>query len=77
MLSRTWPYGTEKTGTVKIVDCGGWLYMPKWVVTVIGDDGEGYILTGTQHRIVPKENSRVVMRFTEGGPTGGYWEIVR
>jgi hypothetical protein len=41
MKTRTWPYGTRKTG--KVVGMG---VLKTAIVIVAGDDGECYILTG-------------------------------
>ena len=70
MIVRTWQYGTRKTGVV----CTWHQTKRDSVVLVTGDDGEGYILIG--ERTPVDAHQRVVIEFTRGGPTGGYWKIV-
>ena len=69
MQTRTWPYGTEKTVTVKGVD-------PRFVIC-IDQSNEGYVMMFVTHDINPVLNERVVVQFQRGGPAGGYWKIVR
>jgi hypothetical protein len=71
MNKRTWPYGTRKTG--KVVDMG---VLKTAIVIIAGDDGEGYILTGVLPDVCFR-GQQVTIEFTEGGPTGGYWKIVK
>lgn len=60
--------GTEKIVTVERI--GG------RVVFAVGDDKQGYILIGGDHAVHPEKGKRYIMRFTSGGPKGGYWRIV-
>lgn len=77
MLQKVVPYGTKMTGKVEGVDA---LNCPPHApnsVIVIGDDNEGYVMVRVTHAIVPRKGQRVEMQFCNGGPTGGYWKIMR
>jgi hypothetical protein len=74
MNTRTWPYGTLKKGWIVEI-----LHKVRFTAILIeGDDGEGYCLFQAPGSEVPDttKSHSVVMEFTEGGPTGGYWKIV-
>lgn len=87
MKTRTWPYGTEKEAVIH--DYGGRATIdhrpgkldPKDAIVVCEDvDGEGHVMVGVDHDIPLSGRmvgQRVVIRFVQGGPTGGYWKIVR
>lgn len=72
MLKRTWPYGTEKRGTVHSV----FRFAETDTVVIRGDDGEGYVLIGEKVKATVRDGDYVTYRFVEGGPTGGHWRIV-
>src|SRR5262245_54921631 len=69
MLYRTHPFGLEKIVTVDRI--GG------RIVFAVGDDNQGYVLLGGDHAVAPEQGKRYVMQFTQGGPHGGYWRIMR
>ena len=75
MLTKAWPHGLEKVVTVEHVDRldDGSLAF----VAAIDDQKEGFIMAFMKHDIEPVEGARVVIQFMRGGPTGGYWKIVR
>lgn len=79
MTARTWPYGTRKTGEVHVAEkcklpSGG-----SGSIVCVGVAGEeqAFVLIQNQTEPVPDEGSIVTIEFTQGGPTGGYWRIVK
>ena len=76
MTTRTWPYGTRKTGTVKFIVNRSRVSL--LVVEDSDDPKEAYLLLdGPGHFGGLEEGKPVTIEFTFGGPTGGYWEVVR
>lgn len=72
MTARTWPYGTRLKAEVIYV--GGLVVMAK-------DENEEVhtiVTVGMEmrHRFKPTEGDKVIMEFTQGCPTCGYWRIV-
>lgn len=68
-LLRTWPYGTTRKGKVVETSANAQL--------VIDENGLGHILVGGAGDATGKVGDTGVLRFTKGGPTGGYWKFHR
>lgn len=68
LIRRTWPYGTQKN--VKVMHAS-----PRMIMCA--DQTEAYVLMRCGETTLPAVGSRVVIVFTPGGPTGGYWKLQR
>ena len=75
-IARTWPYGTRKTGTVVAI-----VNLNTLSVLVVrdGDDPKKahVLMYGYGHFDGLNEGDTVTIEFKEGGPTGGYWDVVK
>ena len=70
MIARTWPYGTTIEVTVKYVISSG----SSQSIICVDAKNEAYVLIGERTTAKPGENRSIIFR--EGGPTGGYWELL-
>lgn len=69
MQTRTWPYGTVKTGVVINVEP----YKDHEIVAFKDDESnDGFILVDKPQGAV--KDQRGTITFTKGGPTGGHWK---
>jgi hypothetical protein len=76
MQTVTWPYGSLKTVVVEqIVPFKG----TNILICTECDTREkaGHVIAGGDHAIDPTVRMKAVMEFTRGGPTGGYWRLIR
>jgi hypothetical protein len=81
MQTTTWPYGTELTGEVievsdRLVLKAGTRRRVTLILVKTGEE-EAHVILSADHAIATHAGMRVVIQFTKGGPTGGYWRIVR
>jgi len=69
-FTRTWPYGTVKH--VRVEDSH-----PYFIACVEdgANDDEAYLLVGRYPDV--KTGDHGYITFTEGGPTGGYWQFTK
>lgn len=73
MLQKTWPFGTRLNATVEEKR----VHAKYGAIIILTDErGEGHILADVDNVCVPSIGESVIMEFTNGGPTGGYWRIV-
>lgn len=79
MITRTWPYGTQRRGKVQIAK-----WRPKGIPDhvssgqlIIDDRGEGHVCVGDAGDPEAMDGDAGVLTFTKGGPTGGYWKFER
>jgi hypothetical protein len=78
MTTRTWPYGTKR----EVVVCGvetlqaGSRVLFCQSINQAGQKEMDVCLFGKNHKAAEaaREGDRGVLTFTEGGPTGGYWD---
>ena len=69
VIRKTWGYGTRKK--VIIMDAN------TSVITAIEEETkEGFILAGIRAPRRLSKGEGVTIEFKQGGPTGGYWDIV-
>ncbi len=66
MITRIWPYGTVLKG--KVID------FMKGYQFIKDEHGEGHILIKGAGCDEAKVGDDVILTFTQGGPTGGYWK---
>jgi hypothetical protein len=67
MIPKTWPYGTQRTGT--LID------IVKGVQFVKDDQNEIHVLMTGAGDMDTKVGDKGTLTFTQGGPTGGYWKF--
>lgn len=73
MEKRTWPYGTRKSCVVAgVLEAGN---TRTTVCFESSDPGEAFILVSRRTGETRTTGDKVELVFTEGGSTGGYWEI--
>lgn len=72
--TRTWAYGARLNANIlNIVPPTKALPL---VVILESEDGEGHMLVGDYHDVDLEAGMSVVMEFTQGGQTGGFWKII-
>lgn len=87
----TWPFGTKMK--VRILHAGTasqvwqsigqanlppeFQELPTCVAVDLEKPDEGYIIAGGDHAVQPVQAHCYLAEFTEGGPLGGYWKILR
>ena len=74
MLARTWPYGTQKQVTIIGKAAKG-----RYIGLVCHEAGskEAFVcIYSASHptAVSAREGEKGTLTFTEGGPTGGYWD---
>ncbi len=71
MQTRTWPYGTIKSVNVRGVKN----FTDGMQVIVLEEPGtrEAFVLHQLPQEIASGDSGKIT--FTQGGPTGGYWEF--
>ena len=76
MNKRTWTYGEQRRGTVGDVQSKRFGDGPaQYIVTIIDDQNEGHILVGDSCVYDGIAfGDKVILTFTKGGPTGGFWK---
>jgi len=75
MKTRTWQFGTRINGVVQEVIESKDALCPR--MTLVLGDGEGFVIMGVTHEVMPMKRQPATIEFTKGGPTGGYWRIVK
>jgi D-glycero-D-manno-heptose 1,7-bisphosphate phosphatase len=74
---KTWPYGTRRKAKVgRVFRKLNGASSDNDAVTLVDEFGEGHMIVGhPEIEVAPNED--VILEFTKGGPTGGYWKIIR
>lgn len=67
MITRTWPYGTQKRGEV--------IFFEPPILAVKDENKEGYILHSGRFAETFAIGDKGTLTFMKGGPTGGYWDF--
>lgn len=76
MNARTWTYGTRLKATVEMVKKSALSPLCPAVTMLTDELGEGHVIVAVAHALEPVRGAEVVMEFTKGGASGGFWRIV-
>ncbi len=74
---RTWPYGTRIKVAVELVEEASNSLTPRIAVFIALEGAEGFVAISTEHDRVPVAGEQGTIEFREGGPTGGYWALIK
>lgn len=77
MKTKTWKYGTKLSGEVMVVVKGSHPRKPRMAGVFVPSKDEAFIMVGVEHEAEPVHGQTVTIEFKQGGPTGGYWQIVK
>ena len=80
MQKRTWLIGAQLIGKVMEVHPGEKPNIPRLTVVEVefaGGSKEAFIMVWVWHEIAPVVGHGVTIQFMAGGPTGGYWKIIK
>lgn len=73
MQTKTYPYGTQKRGTVLERTQARYKGQLVGILVLQDEHGEGEILVGTES--AGEAGDTGTLEFKQGGPMGGYWHF--